>query len=163
LWAKVKENTNNQVEVERNRAVAKENSITNSLSDFVSKTTTDAQSLKSELSVPNSLHIVNGSNSDNNTTITCDGISNSDNNADHVFATDGSIADLTQYAKKSDIDIATKESLGVVKVGDGLNVTDGTISVDPEYLVDMMSYGVEWDTTVADPACTRIGNPLYHK
>ena len=163
LWAKVKENTNNQVEVERNRAVAKENSITNSLSDFVSKTTTDAQSLKSELSVPNSLHIVNGSNSDNNTTITCDGISNSDNNADHVFATDGSIADLTQYAKKSDIDIATKESLGVVKVGDGLNVTDGTISVDPEYLVDMMSYGVEWDITVADPACTRIGNPLYHK
>ena len=27
----------------------------------------------------------------------------------------------------------------------------------------MISYGVEWDTTVADPACTRIGNPLYHK
>ena len=27
LWAKVKENTNNQVKVERNRAVAKENSI----------------------------------------------------------------------------------------------------------------------------------------
>lgn len=58
---------------------------------------------------------------------------------------------------------ATKEQFGVVKVGDGLNVTDGTISVDPEYLVDMMSYGVEWDITVADPACTRIGNPLYHK
>lgn len=58
---------------------------------------------------------------------------------------------------------ATKEQFGVVKVGDGLNVTDGTISVDTEYLVDMMSYGVEWDITVADPACTRIGNPLYHK
>ena len=96
LWAKVKENTNNQVEVERNRAIAKENSITNSLSEFVSKT-------------------------------------------------------------------ATKEQFGVVKIGDGLNVTDGTISVNPEYLVDMMSYGVEWDTTVADPSCTRIGNPLYHK
>ncbi len=96
LWAKVKENTNNQVEVERNRAIAKENSITNSLDQFVNKT-------------------------------------------------------------------ATKEQLGVVKIGDGLNVTDGTISVNPEYLVDMMSYGVEWDTTVADPACIRIGNPLYHK
>lgn len=58
---------------------------------------------------------------------------------------------------------STKESFGIVKVGDGLNVTDGTISVDKEYLVDIMSYGVEWDTTVADPACTRIGNPLYHK
>ena len=70
---------------------------------------------------------------------------------------------LAEYAKKSDIDIATKEKLGVVKVGDGINVTDGTISVDTEYLIDMMSYGVEWDTTVADPACTRIGNPLFHK
>lgn len=58
---------------------------------------------------------------------------------------------------------STKESFGIVKVGDGLNVTDGTISVDKEYLVDMVSYGVEWDITVADPACTRIGNPLYHK
>ena len=187
LWAKVKENTHNQVEVERNRAVAKENSITNSLSEFVSKTATDTQSLKSELSVHNSLHIVDGSSTDNNTTITCDGISNTDNNANHVYATDGSIADLTQYAKKSEItaggnvdDVqvngvsvvenkianikpATKESLGVVKVGDGLNITDDTISVDPEYLIDMMSYGVEWDTTIADPACTRIGNPLYHK
>lgn len=90
----------------------------------------------------------------NNLTITNEGISSTDNNANHVYATDGSIADLTQYAKKSEIttggnvdDVqvngttvvenkianikpATKESLGVVKVGDGLNVTDGTISVD---------------------------------
>lgn len=58
---------------------------------------------------------------------------------------------------------ATKEQFGVVKVGDGINVTDGTISVDSEYIVDMMSYGVEWDVTVADPTCTRIGNPLFHK
>lgn len=164
LWAKIKENTNNQVEVERNRAVAKENSITNSLSEFVSKTATDAQSLKSELSVHNSLHIVDGSNTDSHITIICDGISNADNNANHVYATDGSIADLTQYAKKSDIDIATKEKLGIVKVGDGLNVTNGTISVDKSsILIDLLSYGVEWDTTVSDPACIRIGNPLYHK
>ena len=95
--------------------------------------------------------------------------------------------DLSQYAKKSEItaggnvnDVqvngvsvvenkvanikpATKEKLGVVKVGDGLNVTDGTISVDKGFLIDMVSYGVEWDTTVADPACTRIGNMSYHK
>ena len=30
-------------------------------------------------------------------------------------------------------------------------------------LIDLLSYGVEWDVTVADPACTRIGNPLLHK
>lgn len=96
--------------------------------------------------------------------------------------------DLSQYAKKSEItagsnvnDVqvngvsvtenkianinpATKEKLGVVKVGDGLNVTDGTISVDKSsILIDLLSYGVEWDTTVADPACTRIGNMSYHK
>ena len=189
LWAKVKENTHNQVEVERNRAVAKENNITNSLSEFVSKTAADAQSLKSELSVSNSLHIIDGSNTDSHTTITCNGISNTDNSANHVYATDGSIADLEQYAKKSEIasggnvdDVqvngvsvvenkianikpTTKENLGVVKVGDGLNIADdGTISVDSKlYVTDMVSYGVEWDTTVADPACTRIGNPLLHK
>lgn len=58
---------------------------------------------------------------------------------------------------------ATKEQFGVIKVGDGLNVNAGVISIAPDYLVDMMSYGVEWDVTVADPTCTRIGNPLFHK
>lgn len=91
---------------------------------------------------------------DNTLLITTSGIANTDNSANHVYATDGSVADLTQYVKKSDIttggnvddvqvngvsvvenkianiNSATKESLGVVKVGDGLNVTDGTISVD---------------------------------
>ena len=58
---------------------------------------------------------------------------------------------------------ATKEQFGVVKVGGGLNVNAGVISIAPDYIVDMMSYGVEWDVTVADPTCTRIGNPLFHK
>ena len=99
-----------------------------------------------------SLQINEGS--DDGIRITCQGIRNLDNNANHVYSTDGSIADLTQYVKKSEItaggnvdDVqvnstsvvenkianikpATKENLGVVKVGDGLNVTDGTISVD---------------------------------
>lgn len=30
-------------------------------------------------------------------------------------------------------------------------------------VVEMLSYGVEWDTTVSNPACTRVGNPLLHK
>ena len=87
-----------------------------------------------------------------------------DGDNDHVLTSYGSTIDITEYALKSKLPTAaTKEKLGVVKVGNGLNVTDGTVSVDPEYLVDMMSYGVEWDTTVADPTCTRIGNPLFHK
>lgn len=189
LWAKVKENTYNQVEVERNRAVAKENSIIDTkadksaldnyvlttalaeyakktdipevdTSDFISKTTTDAQAINSTLGIigggiqmidytadsdPVSLELssstlafdgcdrstitlnasdVNSNDGSriiieaynenpeitlsshvdsafafsNNLTITSEGISNADNNANHVYATDGSIADLTQYA-----------------------------------------------------------------
>lgn len=237
LWAKVKENTHNQVEVERNRATTQENRIIETKADkselhssYVSNSTftalqekvaanTDAISGKQDAGnylsyetlnnegyyeIPNIRIPGSGGSTktdidsqsisvkcdtlDGYTTITCDGISNNDNNANHVYATDGSIADLTQYAKKSEItaggnvdDVqvngvsvienkianikpATKESLGVVKVGDGLNVTDGTISVDQSsILIDFLSYGVEWDTTVADPACTRIGNMSYHK
>lgn len=203
LWTKVKENTHNQVEVERNRATTQENRIIETKADkselhssYVSNSTftalqeevsanTDAISNKQDagnylryntlnnegyyeipdIRIPDSGGInktdidsqsisINCSNTGSHTTITCDGISNTDNNANHVYATDGSIADLTQYAKKSEItaggnvdDVqvngvtvvenkianikpATKESLGVVKVGDGLNVTDGTISVN---------------------------------
>lgn len=202
LWAKVKENTHNQVEVERNRAITQETRIIETkadkseLNNYVSDTAlkalekkvsanTDAisdkqdagnylsyQTLNNEgyyeipdIRIPSSGGItktdidsqsisVNCDYPASHTTITCDGISNTDNNANHVYATDGSIADLTQYAKKSEItaggnvdDVqvngvsvvenkianikpATKENLGVVKVGDGLNVTDGAISVD---------------------------------
>lgn len=202
LWAKVKENTHNQVEAERDRALGQEIIIIETKADkselhnYVSNTALEAlekkvsanttaisnkqdagnylsyQTLNNEgyYEIPDIRITGNGGNTktdidsqsisvkcdvpDGYTTITCDGISNNDNNANHVFATDGSIADLTQYAKKSEItaggnvdDVqvngvsvvenkianikpATKESLGVVKVGDGLNVTDGTISVD---------------------------------
>lgn len=68
----------------------------------------------------------------------------------------------TKY-DSSNIPVASKELLGIAKVGKGLNVNAGVISIAPDYLVDMMSYGVEWDVTVADPTCTRIGNPLFHK
>lgn len=228
LWAKVKENTQNQVEVERNRAVVKENSIVDtkadksaldnyvltttlaeyakktdipevSTSDFVSKSDTITQTINSGLIAMNKLQVfskgyydqtaslrggifVEGADTKltlNDTTashnymeltasklvmgqdmggntllITTSGIANTDNSANHVYATDGSVADLAQYVKKSEIttvsnvddvqvngisvvenkianiNSATKESLGVVKVGDGLNVTDGVISVN---------------------------------
>lgn len=100
-----------------------------------------------------------GTNTDKSSLeITNSGISinssqNENSGPDKVFATDGSIADLTQYAKKGEItaggnvddvqinDVsvvenkianikpATKEEFGVIKVGDGINVTDGIISV----------------------------------
>ena len=29
--------------------------------------------------------------------------------------------------------------------------------------IDLVSYGIEWDVNIANPECTRIGNPLFHK
>lgn len=202
LWAKVKENTHNQVEVERNRAVTQETRIIETKADksefsnyvpsatftaLEKKVSANTAAISNKQNAGNYLHYetlnnegyyeipsvcipgsggstktnissqsisVNSDDAINYTTITCDGISNTDNNANHVYATDGSIADLTQYAKKSEISAggnvddvqvngvsvvenkianikpATKENLGVVKVGYGLNVADGTISVD---------------------------------
>lgn len=58
---------------------------------------------------------------------------NGDDN--HVLTSYGSTIDIREYARRSELPTtATKESLGVVKVGDGLNVTDGTISVDTTVL-----------------------------
>ena len=68
----------------------------------------------------------------------------------------------TKYDAQT-IPVASKEQFGIAKIGDGLNVAAGVISVAPDYFIDMLSYGVEWDVTVADPTCTRIGNPLFHK
>lgn len=254
LWAKVKENTHNQVEVERNRAVAKENSIidtkadksaldnyvlTTALTALEQKVTANTTSIEGKqdagkyipykeieggltyclqdsynimcqkgfstssnnydfaainyncvkvakginnyilidkgnikindgdyASALISSDFVSSRNGDNdfNFSLNKSGIKLLGGDDNHVLTSNASTIDITEYAKKSELPTAaTKENFGVVKVGDGLNVTDGTISVDPEYLIDMMSYGVEWDTTVADPTCTRIGNPLFHK
>ena len=175
LWAKVKENIHNQVEVERNRAVAKENSIIDTKADksefsnYVPSATFTALEKKVSANTaaisnkqnagnylhyetlndegyyeipsvcisesdaklkaildPGSLQILTGDLEENDTTgvaitsnngdpyialtdsayentlkITREGISNTDNNANHVYATDGSIANLTQYALSS--------------------------------------------------------------
>ena len=64
------------------------------------------------------------------------------------------------------------KSTTVNKVIEGLAteqwVTDaiadaGGGGIDYTGLEDIYSYGVEWDSTVADPTLTRIGNPLLHK
>lgn len=58
------------------------------------------------------------------------------------------------------------------KYNNCLATSDGTFKPISDFVlktelsdvpIDMLSYGVEWDITVADPTCTRIGNPLFHK
>ena len=76
-----------------------------------------------------------------------------------------------QYLKKGadgnlvfdDLPKAAQDKLGVVKIGSGINIADdGTISANFNFL-DQVSYGIEWDITVADSACTRIGNMSMHR
>ena len=75
-----------------------------------------------------------------------------------------------QYLKKGadgnlvfdDLPKAAQDKLGVVKIGSGIDVdADGTISLSSGF-IDQVSYGIEWDITVADSACTRIGNMSMH-
>ena len=54
----------------------------------------------------------------------------------------------------------------LVNNGDGTaewQDNQGGGGIDYTGLEDIYSYGVEWDSTVADPTLTRIGNPLLHK
>ena len=54
----------------------------------------------------------------------------------------------------------------LVNTGDGTaewQDNQGGGGIDYTGLEDIYSYGVEWDSTVADPTLTRIGNPLLHK
>ena len=52
----------------------------------------------------------------------------------------------------------------LVNSGDGTGEwKDVDPGIDLTGLEDIYSYGVEWDSTVADPTLTRIGNPLLHK
>ena len=52
----------------------------------------------------------------------------------------------------------------LVNSGDGTGEwKDVKPGIDLTGLEDIYSYGVEWDSTVADPTLTRIGNPLLHK
>lgn len=54
----------------------------------------------------------------------------------------------------------------LVNTGDGTaewQDNQGGGRIDYTGLEDIYSYGVEWDSTVADPTLTRIGNPLLHK
>lgn len=220
LWAKVKENTHNQVEAESNRATIQETRIIETKADkselgnyapntaleaLEKKISANTAAIGNKQNAGNYLHYetlnnegyyeipsvcIPGSGGSTKTNISSDEIRVSnrdlgytfitgdriryyhdeegslgfDLNSDgielqggdnnHVLTSGGSTIDIRDYAKKSEItaggnvgDVqvngvtvvenkianikpATKESLGVVKVGDGLNVADGTISVD---------------------------------
>lgn len=55
------------------------------------------------------------------------------------------------------------EKLVVAKGGDNYGVTVETLLNKAPQLEDQLSYGIEYDTTVSSPQCTRIGNFNYHR
>lgn len=79
------------------------------------------------------------------------------------------------FTDRINSDVSTTYSLNGInsrKYNNCLATSDGTFKPIsdfvlktelPDVSIDMLSYGVEWDITVADPTCIRIGNPLFHK
>lgn len=55
------------------------------------------------------------------------------------------------------------EKLVVAKEGDNYGVTVETLLNKVSQMEDQLSYGIEYDTTVSSPQCTRIGNFNYHR
>lgn len=55
------------------------------------------------------------------------------------------------------------EKLVVAKGGDNYGVTVETLLSKVPWFEDQLSYGIEYDTTVSSPQCTRIGNLNYHR
>lgn len=67
---------------------------------------------------------------------------------------------LKSHVDNEQVHVPTDGLVGQVLMSNG----DGTSSWANAELVDLLSYGIEWDhTTGSNPDCTRIGNPLLHK
>lgn len=96
----------------------------------------------------------------------------------HVITADGIFVFYTinkngSIIKVSEKDLDTLEGIpeggkkGQVLTSTGTGSAEWKDNIPGEInytgLEDIYSYGVEWDVTVADPKCTRIGNPLLHK
>ena len=83
----------------------------------------------------NELYFTDRINSDVSTTYSLNGITSSQHN-NCLATSDGTFKPISDFVLKTEL---------------------------PDVSIDILSYGVEWDITVADPTCTRIGNPLFHK
>ena len=67
---------------------------------------------------------------------------------------------LKAHTDDANIHVPSGGIVGQVLMSDG----KGSTSWANADLIDLLSYGVEWDhTTGSNPNCTRIGNPLLHK
>ena len=89
-------------------------------------------------------------------TITNEGISSTDNNANHVYATNGSIADLTQYAKKSEIAAGGTNDF-VSKTATDAQIIKSELTVKDNLRVAHDSTN-EWFTNINYDGISVVGN-----
>lgn len=102
-------------------------------------------------------------------TLNPEGISNTDNNANHVFATDGSIADLTQYALKTELPtVPTKTSqltndsnfIAANRISDrylGFEKDLKIYSEDSNNITTISHTGINFETDINDVAINQDG------
>lgn len=200
LWAKVKENTLNQVEVERNRAVGQETIIIETKADksefsnyvpfatfaaLEKKVSANTAAISAKQDAGNyisynpeysDLYLIDNpiSIQYGNQSITI--------RPDFIAFGGEDLSEATTLARNElyftdriNSDVSTTYSLNGITSSQHNNclaTSDGTFKPISDFVlktefydasIDILSYGVEWDITVADPTCTRIGNPLFHK
>ena len=80
-----------------------------------------------------------------------------------LFVSKDSMSDqLSPYAKKTEVDDVLDQKANSSEVYTKEESDARYILKDSEYL-NLLSYGVEFDTAVSSPACTRIGNMSMHR
>lgn len=84
-------------------------------------------------------------------------------NFNNIVVADGELAILIwkeAWAKQS-MAIATQAKMD--EIDQHVNEVDAKLNEMQKGMEDVYAYGVEWDSTVADPTLTRIGNLTLHK
>ena len=75
-----------------------------------------------------------------------------------------SSVNYTTFIRSSETDLMHKRGGGAnnYKIWDAYNLPDPLTKSNFD-VSEMLAYGIEWDATVSNPDCTRIGNPTMHK
>lgn len=84
-------------------------------------------------------------------------------NFNNIVVADGELAILIWKGAwtKNSMAIATQAKMD--EIDQHVNEVNTKLDEMQKGMEDVYAYGVEWDSTVADPTLTRIGNPLLHK
>lgn len=89
-------------------------------------------------------------------------LNNDPNFATTIVTQLGTKVDKIDGKQLSTNDYSNEEKETVAQLKTNVEFLTKSIS-DIQGVEDLLSYGISFDSTIADPQCTRIGNPLLHK